>query len=326
MQTIADLDEFEEAPDMAYRRLGREEIRVSAIGYGTWSVGGIKWGETDADEALAAMHHALDHGVNLFDTAPVYGRGRSETLLGSVAQDRRDEMVIATKAGLRIQTDGSFYCDTRPEALQEDLDGSRERLRTDTIDIFQIHWPPEDGLSDATLKKLDELVSDGPVRSIGVCHFPLRLLGPVQDALPLDTVQLRFNMLQTDLFQDELTFCQEKNISVLSCTSLGKGILTGKHEECPEYPELDNRRGDPLFDPERFPEYQETVERVLEVSEEVSQPASAVALNWTHRQPGITTALAGMKTKEQVEQNVRGGDWVPSEAEEELLNPTADTN
>ncbi len=317
MKQIEELQEFDDTPDMAYRTLAPSGLRVSVIGFGTWAVGGIKWGETDPEEALEVMHHALDRGINLFDTAPVYGRGRSETLLGKVAEERRDELVIATKAGLRIRRDGSFCCDTRPEALQEDLDRSRTRLQSDTIDLLQVHWPPEEGLSSAALSKLDDMRNSGMVRALGVCHFPLRKLRSVQDMLPLDTVQLRFNMLQTDLFEEERSFCRNQDLPILSCTSLGKGLLTGKYEQRPHFPELDNRHGDPLFDPDQFPLHLEHLEQVLEVAEDVEKPASAVTLNWTHQQSGITSALAGMKTREQVDQNVQAVDW---ELSEEQMN------
>ena len=265
------------------------------------------------------MHHALDQGINLFDTAPVYGGGRSETLLGKMARERRDELVIATKAGLRIQPDGSFYCDTRPDALQEDLDASRKRLQADTIDLLQVHWPPGDGLSSAALSKLDEMRSSGMVRALGVCHFPLRKLRPIQEVLTLDTVQLRFNLLQRQLFEEERSFCREQDIAILSCTSLAKGLLTGKYEQRPSFTDLDNRSGDPLFEPDQFSAHLEHVQQVLDVAEDVEQPASAVALNWTHHQPGITSALAGMKTREQVDQNVRAVGWELSEDQMETL-------
>jgi len=314
IQRIEEEPEFEPRPEMTYRSIGESGIRVSVIGYGTWSIGGIKWGPTDDDLSMKALHRALDHGINLFDTSSMYGRGRSERLLGNVARERREEMVIATKGGVRIRSDGSLYCDTRPETLQEDLDRSRERLDTDTIDLYQIQWPPEDGLSASTLQKVEDLLDRGTIRAFGVCHFPAPALERIRRHLPLATVQLRVNLLEPERFEREHKYCIEHNIDVLSCTPLAKGILTGKHHTRPDLDPIDNRSGDPLFDPDRFSDDRETVEDVVEVAGDLDKPASAVALNWTHQQEGITAALAGMKTVDQVDQNVYAAGWSFSEA------------
>ncbi len=319
MKRLEDLPEFEPPPDMEYRSLGTSGMSVSSVGFGTWSIGGIKWGALDADTALNALHRALDKGINLFDTSSVYGRGRSEKLLGRVASERRDEMIIAGKGGVRVDADGKLYTDTRPAALQTDIDQSRERLRTETIDLYQLQWPPENGLSPGSLDKLEEFLDKGVVRALGVCHFPASYLEKIQEHLQLDCVQYRFNLLEPDRFERERKYCVDQNIDILACTPLAKGLLTGKHGAIPDFYDHDNRRGDLLFEPDRFQYHLDTVNALMEVSEEIKKPASGIALNWVHNQPGIKAALAGMKTAEQVDQNIYGAGWeLPENFDEQL--------
>ncbi len=311
---------FQPTPDMTYSRLGRTDLEVSTVGLGCWTLGGIKWGPVKEDDAIAAIHEGLDRGINFFDTSPVYGKGQSEIRLSRVAEERRDEMIIATKGGLRIDRDGSYYTNYEPSAILEEFDASRERLGTDVIDLYQLHWPPESQTVDGAWNRLLDLHRDGAVRALGICHFPLGDIRRLRELGGLDAVQVRYNMIQRNAEEKLIPYCRKHGISVLTCTSLAKGLLTAKYDQRPSFEEWDNRHEDPLFEEDQFDMYQSFARDLDKIARDLDVPTGALSLAWTRSRPGVTSALAGARTDQQVQENAIGGGLELEEKHQKQLN------
>jgi len=290
---------------MQYRRLGRTDIRVSTVALGCWAfVGGALWGDQDETEAALAINSALDAGVNLFDTAEIYGNGLSEQILGRVLGSRRDQVLIASKVAQQH---------LNKQDVVTACERSLRNLGTDYIDLYQVHWPSREVPIAETIEALERLRDQGKIRDIGVSNFGPRDMDELTAAGRVESNQLLYSLLARMIEHEAVPRCVREDVSVLCYSPLAQGLLTGKHRTADDVPE--KRARNRLFSNARpatshhgpgcESEAFEAIEQVRQISEELGEPVSAVSLAWCLHQPGITSVLAGARNPAQVAQNVR---------------------
>jgi aryl-alcohol dehydrogenase-like predicted oxidoreductase len=231
-------------------------LTVSRIGLGTWAIGGWMWGGTDEAQSIRTIHEALDRGITLFDTAPVYGFGRSEEILGkALAQDgRRKRAVIATKVGLDWHDDAPFRNGSRKRIMKE-VDDSLRRLQTDVIDLYQVHWPDPKTPIAETAGAMADLLRSGKIRAIGVSNFSPAQMDEFRAVAPLHTAQPPYNLFERAIEQDVLPYCREHRLAMFAYGSLCRGLLSGKMTGYSRFTGDDLRRSDPKFQVPRFTQY-----------------------------------------------------------------------
>ena len=232
---------------MEYRKLGQSNLDVSLIGYGAWALSGKGWGDVNKKEALETVEKSIENGINFFDTAPVYGFGKSEELLGSILYSVRKKVIIATKCGLRWDDRGRVFHDLTRDAVLRDIESSLARLKTDYIDLYQIHWPDKKTELNETLDTLNELKKDGVIRFIGLSNFNTELLGKATDLAEITSLQALYNMLQLDVEKNLLPFCKKNRVGFICYSPFAQGILSGKIDEDFKPGKNDVRRFNPLF-------------------------------------------------------------------------------
>ncbi len=303
---------------MLYRALGNSGMRISAIGLGTWAIGGTWWGGTDEADSIAAIRRGLDLGINLIDTAPVYGFGLSEELVGKAIKGYdRDKVVVATKVGLAWQTtegqlffemDGkSVYRCLRPESIRYEVEQSLRRLGVDSIDLYQTHWQENTTPIADTMGALMELKAEGKIRAIGVSNATPAQMREYLAVGPLDSNQPLYNMLDRGIEAEALPFCREHDIAILSYSSLALGLLTGKIDPHREFGEGDQRRRNPRFTPENITRMNGLLEQFAPFREKYGLDQTQLTIAWTISRPGVTCALVGVRNARQAEELVRGG-------------------
>lgn len=290
---------------MIVRPLPGTDLEVSAIGLGCWALGGEHWGD-DVDDArsAAAVHAALDVGITLFDTAPLYGWGHADEVLVAALGSRRHDVVIATKVGAGRGPDGHARSDLRPAHLEQDAEASLQRLALDHIDLLQVHWPCDLGtpLAD-TVGALEELKRRGLIRHWGLCNYGVEDLG-VSPA----TLQTPYSMLRREAEAELLPACRAAGIGVLAYEPLCRGLLTGKFRSPPSFPDSDLRSRDDRFTGARFLRAASFVATLERAAVKLGVPTAALALAWAARQPGVSAVLAGARSPEQVRGNAQAAE------------------
>jgi aryl-alcohol dehydrogenase-like predicted oxidoreductase len=294
---------------MEFRTLGESELRVSAIGLGTWALGNDFFGHVDDEESIAAIRAGLDNGINLVDTAPAYGAGHSEEVVGKAIRGRRDDVVVATKVGVH-RTEDDFIRNLKPESIRQEVEDSLRRLDVDVIDLYQIHWPDPNTPIEDSLEELDKARQAGKFRYLGVSNFDKKLMDQVQERMPLVSLQPHFSLLQRGIERNILPYCRENNIGVIGYGTLAGGILTGKFREMPQFSEGDHR--DHFYNYYREPLWT-SIQHVLDVLREIASqrgvPVAQVAINWAAQKQGVTAALVGAKRPDQAVSNAEAGTW-----------------
>jgi len=325
---------------MQHRELGQSGLRVPAVVFGAWAIGGWNWGGSDDDAAVRAIGKAIDLGMNAIDTAPVYGFGRSERVVGRAIAGRRADVVLMTKVGLRWDDDrGEFYFQAtgehgeelrvhrnlRPASVRHEVEQSLARLGTDYLDLVQIHWPDPQTPLEETLGALLELRSAGVVRAIGVSNFPVPMLETAIDALgdvPLASTQPKYSLVARDIEKDVLPFCRKHGIGVIVYSPIEQGLLTGKVTAARTFAADDGRAKRWTFDAENRARVNEVLERVVRpIAERRGGTIAQVVIAWTVAQPGVTSAIVGARTEAQVAENAIAGEM--RLADEELAEVRA---
>jgi len=309
---------------MLYRELGTSGIRASAVGFGAWAIGGWMWGGTQEDDAIGAIHASLDLSVNLIDTAPIYGYGLSEEIVGKAIRGRRDKVVLATKCGMiwdREQGEFFFHADSkgitprpsekkiykclRPDSIRAELEQSLRRLGTDHIDLYQTHWQDATTPIADTVAALQQLKDEGKIRAIGVSNAKLDELRAYGQ---IDTDQEKFSMLDRDLESNGiLAYCQEKNIAMLAYSPLANGLLTGKMGPERQFGEGDLRRMNPRFSKANRQRINAMLESLQPIAQRHGASIAQLVIAWTSAQPGITCVLCGARNQSQATENARTG-------------------
>jgi aryl-alcohol dehydrogenase-like predicted oxidoreductase len=292
---------------MRFNELGKTGIRVSAVAIGTWAMGGDWWGSVDEKDCIGAIHAGLDGGINIIDTAPAYGWGRAERLVGKAVRGRpRDRIVLATKCGLHENAPR----DMSGAAILKEAEISLQNLGTDYIDIYQIHWPDGKTPVEEAMGAVLELKQQGKVRALGVSNFSVPLMKDCLAAGQLDSLQPPYSLLQRDIEAEILPFCRENHIGVLSYGSLGAGMLAGKYSAPPKVEGTERRTTFyPFFTEPLFGKALKLVEALKKIAAGREKPVSHVAINWVSQQPGMTSSLVGCKNPAQARENAAAGDW-----------------
>jgi aryl-alcohol dehydrogenase-like predicted oxidoreductase len=317
---------------MKYRTLPRTDLQLSAIGFGCWAIGGKWWGDdVDDTRSIAAIHAALDHGINWFDTAPLYGHGHAEELLAQALGSRRHDVIIASKVGVRWrhQIGDHAFSDLSPDHIVEDCECMLRRLRLDTIPLLQVHWPCEcDTPLEATLEALMALRDGGKIRYFGLCNYASR---PLQQALAyapdLASLQTPYSMLRREFefaLRDVVAPEGEQTLGTLAYETLCRGMLTGKFGAAPRFPATDLRHNDERFREPLWSRAQGLVAALRVVGAKLDVPPAALAVAWVLRQPGVSVAIVGAKRAEQVADHVRALELVGREKIWEALQPHVD--
>src|SRR4051812_4139947 len=287
--------------------LGRSGLRVSRIAFGTWQLGG-EWGEFDERKAIAAIRHARELGVTLFDTAQGYGFGASEQLLGRALRDdldkRRDEVAIATKGGLRMSHDGMVR-DSSPAFLRRGVEESLRSLRVDYVDIYQVHWPDPNVPFAETAAALEELVQEGKIRHVGVSNYDAAQMAEFARTRPVETLQPPYHLFRRDIEAEVLPYAREHEIGVLVYGPLAHGLLTGGMDEHTAFAADDWRSGSPVFEGDAFRRNLDTVDALERfAADELSSSVAQLAVAWTLANPAVQVAIIGARSPSHIEQGV----------------------
>lgn len=278
------------------------DIQASRIGLGTWAIGGWMWGGSDDQESVRTIHQALDTGINLIDTAAVYGQGHSEKVVGAAikAHGRRDDIVLATKAGLDWVGTEPFRNGSK-ERIKKEIEDSLTRLQTDYIDIYQVHWPDPLVPIEETAEAMGELYKEGKIRAVGVSNFSIEQLDAFRRAAPLHTVQPPYNLFERQIENDVLPYCREHRLATLCYGSLCRGLLSGNMAAERAFSGDDLRLADPKFQSPRFQQYLAAVDDLEKLARErFGKSVRALAVRWILDQPGTGIALWGARHPRQI--------------------------
>jgi len=301
-----------------FRPLGQSGIDASVVAIGTWAIGGWKWGGTDEQDSIDAIRAGLDAGLNFVDTAPAYGLGLSEEIVGRAIAGRRDDVVLATKCGMVWDTDkGEYFIDEYdkylhlylgPESIREEVEASLSRLDTEYIDLYQTHWQDATTPIEDTMAELMKLKDEGKIRAIGVSNATVEHMEEYRQAGPIDSDQEKYSMLDRDIEEGNLSYCNENNIAVLAYSPLAQGLLTGKMGPERDFSEGDLRRDDERFSVENRRRAAKMHEELRSIAEEYDLTLAQLTIAWTVEQPGLTHALVGARNPQQARENARAGD------------------
>jgi aryl-alcohol dehydrogenase-like predicted oxidoreductase len=301
-------------------------LRVSRVALGTWAMGGWMWGGTDERAAVETIRAALDHGITLIDTAPVYGFGISEEIVGRALADpgARARAVIATKVGLEWR-DGKVYRNASRGRIAVEVEESLRRLRTDYIDIYQVHWPDPLVPIEETAEAMRTLYEQGKIRAIGVSNFSEVQMERFRSVAPLHVLQSPYNLFERAIEGQILPYCRAHNIATLGYGALCRGLLSGRMRADTTFPGDDLRQIDPKFQPPRFAQYLDAVRRLDGFAQRSFQRRVIhLAVRWMLDQ-GISVALWGARRPEQVEAAVGVAGWSLDSADRELIDRIVNT-
>lgn len=304
---------------MKKRKLGKSSLEISELILGTWAIGGTMWSDYDEKGAVEAIEAAISNGINMIDTAPVYGNGHAEELIGKAIKGRRDKIVIATKCGLDIEN--RMKKDLRPEFVMHDLEMSLKRLGTDYVDLYQIHWPVNDIPIQQTMEAMMKLKDQGKIRYIGVCNFSGTELSEAAKYGEVVSFQPNYSLLERDIENDQMKICAGHGIGIISYGSLGAGMLTGKYKEPPSFRKGDARSFFYKFFKEKYwPEVKKVVDKVCMIAGQRDVKPGHVALAWILSKKGIAGAIFGARNAAQVEDNLGGASLILTGEEISILD------
>ena len=292
----------EAKPDNAGIEYLATPFKLSRIALGTWAIGGWMWGGTDETAAIDVIHEAIDRGVTLIDTAPAYGFGRSEEIVGKALAENglRQRVVIATKVGLDWKN-GQPFRDGSKARIRREVEDSLRRLRTDVIDIYQVHWPDPGVPIEETAAAMAELQRDGKIRVIGVSDFSPAQIEAFRKVAPVQTVQSPYNLFERAIEGDVLPYCLDNDIVTLAYGSLCRGLLSGRMTAQTQFAGDDLRKVDPKFQPPRFTQYLRAVERLDRFAQEnYGRRVIHLALRWVLDRQDSTIALWGARSPDQL--------------------------
>ena len=291
---------------MEYRNLGRTGEQVSAITLGAWLYGKQMWGEVSDDESVATIHAALDAGINMIDTAVGYGGGYSEQVVGETVADRRDQVLLASK------------CGAHPKGIHKGIDEALQRMRTDRIDLYQVHYPsPRIPIAD-TIGAMAEIQQAGKIRWIGVSNFSVPQMREALAVARIETSQPPFNVFWREVDHEHLPFCVENEISVIPYSPLAQGLLAGRFRKPNAVPD-DIRSKNKLMSPGVLEQCNEVVDFIEQVGQRHGKTLVQTVIAWTVHFPGITSPIVGARRPSQLQENLGGVGWKPADEEMEEI-------
>ncbi len=326
---------------MIKRQLPRTDIMVSPITYGAFAIGGWFWGGADESDAIKAIETALSNGITTIDTAPVYGMGHSETVVGKSVRGNRTNVQILTKFGMRWDTKyGDFAFDTKDnddipvkvykfngkKSVLEECERSLKRLQTDYIDLFQMHWPDSTTPVEETMEALETLKQQGKIRAAGVCNCPVDLLWKADKVTDVVTNQVAYSMVNRGIEKELVPYCLENGIGILPHTSLQKGLLTGKIKPGHKFGDGDHRLTNSFFKEHNHAEIMKLLKELQPIASERNISLAQLAINWTMQQPAVTSVLVGARNAAQVIDNIQAASFSLSGAEVVAINQILEKN
>jgi aryl-alcohol dehydrogenase-like predicted oxidoreductase len=299
---------------MQTRQLGNSDLRIAPVGVGAWAMGGgdwaFSWGHQEDDQSIAAIHSALDGGVNWIDTAPVYGLGHSEEVVGKAIAGRANRPFVFTKCGLVWDEKRAIGRSLKTASIRRELEASLRRLNLDVIDLYQIHWPDPEPEIEEGWQTLTQLQKEGKVRYIGVSNFNVAQMKRAQKIAPITSLQPNYNIVTRNIEDEILPFCREQGIGVIVYSPMKSGLLTGKmtRERIASLPKDDFRPRTPNFQEPLLTRNLGVVEVLRGIAQRRNRTPGEIAIAWTMRDPVVTGAIVGMRSAEQAKQVVRAAD------------------
>ncbi len=324
---------------MEKRKIGKSGLLVSPIVFGAWAIGGWMWGGSDRKESIRAIHACLDHGITSIDTAPIYGFGHSEKLLGEAIKGKRDKYEILTKSGMRWEgTEGEFFFTTNDndglsrdvykysgrDSIIRECEESLSRLGTDYIDLYQIHWPDNTTPVEETMEALQTLLQQGKIRAIGVSNYSQEQMERANSVVDLSSNQVPYSMVRREIEEEIVPWCVENDCGILAYSPLQRGLLTGKITPETSFAPGDSRPDMPHFKINNLIKTNQFLDSIKPLAEEKGASLSQLVIQWTLQQPGITVALVGARNEKQVEQNAGSAQVVLTDEEINLINDELD--
>lgn len=291
---------------MQKRRLGNSDLHITSLGVGSWAIGGggwaFGWGQQDDADSIAAIHAAIDHGINWIDTAPVYGLGHSEEVVAKALHGRANRPYVFTKCGLVWNEAREVSRSLKRESIRGEVEASLRRLQVDTIDLYQIHWPDPDPEVEEGWAALAELKKEGKLRWIGVSNFKAGQLARAQAIAPITSLQPNYSIVQPEIEAEVLPFCGQNNIGVICYSPMKSGMLTGSmtRERIAAMPEDDFRRRTPTFNEPLLTRNLNLADLLKNIGARHGLTAGEMAIAWTLRRPEVTGAIVGLRNPGQI--------------------------
>ncbi len=319
---------------MKIRKLGNSDLHITRVGFGAWAIGGsgwqFAWGSQDDNESIAAIHRALELGVNWIDTAAVYGLGHSEEVVARALREwRGSRPYVFTKCGLSGDANGEVRKVLSAASIRGEVEDSLRRLSVDVIDLYQIHWPPDPDSPELEegWSTLADLKREGKVRRIGVSNFNVQQLRRAQAIAPVTSLQPRYSLVHREIENEILPYCLNEGIGVIVYSPMASGLLTGAitRERAVSLPEDDWRRGHPDFTEPNLSHNLALVERMREIAKDHNRAVGEVAIAWTLRHPAVTGAIVGARNARQAEGVMRAGELRLTEDEVNEIEVFAET-
>jgi len=320
---------------MQYRKIGDSDLEISVITFGAWAAGGWMWGGTERNEAVRAIRESYDVGVTSIDTAPVYGQGLSEEIVGEAIKDiPRDRVQILTKFGMRWDLakgdlamhsidnagrDIDIYKYAGKESIIKECEDSLKRLGTDYIDLYQIHWHDKTTPIQETMEAVSKLIEQGKVRYAGVCNYSADLMKEAAKYIHLISNQVPYSMVKRDIEEELIPYCIENGKAIIAYSPLERGLLTGKMKPGHKFAANDHRAALYFYRDENLKRVNTFLEKIKPLAEEKNASLGQIVLRWTVKQPGITIALAGARNADQALQNAAAMDIDLSNEEIDLI-------
>jgi aryl-alcohol dehydrogenase-like predicted oxidoreductase len=302
---------------MQTRTLGNSDLKITPVGYGAWAIGGsgwqFSWGAQDDNDSIAAIHRALQLGVNWIDTAAIYGLGHSEEVVGSALKSWSGARpYVFTKCGLRWDDKGNIQKVLSKDSIRQEIENSLRRLSVDVIDLYQIHWPPDPDspMLEEGWSTLADLKREGKVRWIGVSNFGVKQLRRAKAIAPVTSLQPRYSLVHREVEEDILPYCLREGIGVIVYSPMASGLLTGAmtRERAARLDSNDWRKGHPDFSEPNLSRNLELVDHLREFAQRHNRSVGEVAIAWALRNPAVTGAIVGARNARQADGVMRAGD------------------
>lgn len=320
---------------MEKRRLGNSDVYVSELAFGAWAIGGWQWGGSDSKDALRAIEASIDNGMTSIDTAPIYGFGHSEELVGKAIKGKRREVQLLTKCGMSWSGNkGEFFFKSKDnsgnsidiykysgkESVLSECDRSLKRLKTDYIDLYQVHWPDLTTPVSETMEALEKLVKQGKILAGGVSNYSRDLLDEALRTFPVATNQVAYSMVNRGIEEELAPFCIEHNIGIIAYSPLQRGLLAGKISKGHVFGDGDTRPFTIYYKEPNFSRILDMIQKLKNIADGRNVNLAQLVLNWTTRQPGMVCTLTGARNEKQVKENIIAANFTLSDDELTRIN------
>ena len=325
---------------MKLRKLGNSDVMVTPMAFGAWAVGGWMWGGADENEALVAIREAYEAGITTIDTAPVYGFGKSEELVGKAMQGiARDKYQLLTKFGMNWQSEeGEYFFDTKNEAgkpikiykwsvgkrVIQECEESLRRLKTDYIDLYQIHWPDATTPIHETFETVSKLIQQGKIRAAGVCNYNTSQVEEVLQTIDLASNQVPYSLINRTIEKDVIPQALEKNIGIIAYSPLQRGLLTGKIKSGYKFNDGDTREGNRFYSDQNIQRVNALLNEIRPIADKHHASLAQVIINWTIHRPAMSCVLVGARNVQQVLDNAQALSFLLSQEELDSITAIAD--